>query len=73
MTLTRLNVDQIKRDAKRVARRNALDYQTALDLTAREHGFADWMALREEHRRQLAEDRENQPPRDDKAHLPVWR
>jgi hypothetical protein len=71
--MTRLNVDQIKRDAKRYGRRNAVDYQTALDAVACEHGFADWMALRDEHRRQVAEDRESQPPRDDKAHLPVWR
>ena len=71
--MNRINVDQIKRDAKKTARRNAVDYQTALDLTAREHGFADWMALRTEHRRQLAEDAENQPPMDDNAHLPNWR
>lgn len=71
--MTQLNVDQIKRDAKKVGKRMKVDYQTALDVAAREHGFADWLALREEHRRQLAADRENQPPMDDTAHLPRWR
>lgn len=71
--MDRLNVDQLKRDAKKLGKRNTIDYQTALDMLAQEQGFTNWLALREEHRRQIAEDNESQPPSDSNAHLPAWR
>lgn len=69
----RINIDQLKRDAKKYGRRNGVEYQTALDATAREHGFAHWLELREAHRKQIADDRENAPPTKANAHLPKWR
>jgi hypothetical protein len=68
----RLNVNEIKREAKKYGKRNKVDKDVALDALAREHGFANWLELREEHRRQIAEDAENQPPMDENAHLPFW-
>lgn len=63
-----INVDQLKRDAKKFGKRNGVDYQDALDAVAREHGFAGWLELREAHRKQVAEDRENEPPTAPDAH-----
>jgi hypothetical protein len=68
--MSRINVDQIKRDAKKYAKQHKVERQESLDVMARQHGFADWMDLRTAHRKQIAEDKENEPPMDPKAHLP---
>jgi hypothetical protein len=39
------NLDQLKRDAKRLAKLRRLTHSQALDLVANEHGFRNWQLL----------------------------
>lgn len=68
--MSRINVNQLKEHAKKYAKQHKLERQEALDTIAQQQGFDDWDCLRAAHRKQIAEDKENEPPMDPKAHLP---
>lgn len=40
-----MNIEQLKRAAKKVSRAEGMTHTAALDLMARIHGFKDWASL----------------------------
>lgn len=66
--MSRIEINKIKKEAKKVGRSKNLNYQKALDEVAQQHGYIDWFDIRDAHRRQVADDLEHAPPSRANAH-----